>query len=46
MSQEDNGILGPEFTDIYIASIYWIITSFTSVGYGDIYGAEPVENLF
>ena len=46
LAQVDHKILNSEFMDIYIASIYWIITSFTSVGYGDIYGDEPVENLF
>ena len=45
-AQKDDKILGMLFSDIYTASLYWIITSFTSVGYGDIFGDEPVENLF
>ena len=43
----DNGVLvDTEFFDIYIAAFYWIITTFTSVGYGDIFGNEPYENLY
>ena len=41
------GILVDEgFFDIYIASVFWIITTFTSVGYGDITGEMPFEYLF
>jgi potassium channel len=36
----------PDFISIYITSIYWIITTFSSVGYGDIVGNTANENLY
>jgi hypothetical protein len=35
-----------DFFSIYITSVYWIITSFSSVGYGDVYGVTELENSF
>ena len=32
--------------DILVAAIYFIITTLTTVGYGDIYGKTPVEHLY
>ena len=31
---------------IYIAAFYWVITTFTSVGYGDIIGETNLENFY
>ena len=30
-------------TTLYIASIYWVMTTFTTVGYGDISGNTELE---
>ena len=32
--------------DVYVASCYWVITSLTTVGYGDIKGYTPTEYIF
>jgi hypothetical protein len=42
---EDN-LINPNFKSIYIASVYWVITTFTSVGYGDIRGYTTFEHFF
>jgi hypothetical protein len=34
------------YWSFYITSIYFIIASFSSVGYGDVYGYTKMENLF
>ena len=34
------------FWSYYIASVYWIISTFTSVGYGDIRGYTDKEMIF
>jgi hypothetical protein len=33
-------------SDIYIASLYWTMTTFTTVGYGDFTAATSFEYLF
>jgi hypothetical protein len=35
-----------DFFSMYVTSLYWIITSFSSVGYGDVYGVTELENSF
>jgi hypothetical protein len=32
--------------DIYITALYWVITTLTTVGYGDIKGLTYQEYLF
>jgi potassium channel len=39
MQQED-------FTSLYITAVYFIITTFSSVGYGDVYGNTATEWVF
>lgn len=34
-----------DFSNLYITSLYWIIVTFSSVGYGDITGKEEYEYL-
>lgn len=31
---------------VYITSIYWVVTTLTTVGYGDIYGTTEAEYIF
>jgi len=40
------GIQKLDFFSIYITAIYWIITTFSSVGYGDIVGNTENELLY
>ena len=35
-----------DFSYLYITAIYWVITSFSSVGYGDITGLTKTEYQF
>jgi hypothetical protein len=35
-----------DYWSFYITSIYFIIASFSSVGYGDVYGYTQMENLY
>lgn len=35
-----------DFFSLYITSLYWVITSFSSVGYGDVVGLTELENFF
>lgn len=41
-----SGIQSKDFSSIYITSIYWVITTFTSIGYGDVYGHTIIEYLY
>ena len=36
----------PNDSEIYLAAIYWVITTFTTIGYGDIKGSNNTEYLF
>ena len=40
------GIQDLDYRSCYISSIYWVTTTFTSVGYGDIKGDTTDEVLF
>lgn len=42
----ENEIIQYDFLSVYISAFYWVITTFTSVGYGDIVGANIYENLY
>ena len=44
----ENGYLREDFLrrDIYISSVYWVITTLTTVGYGDFKGYTYQEYLF
>lgn len=42
----ENEIITYDFFSVYISAFYWVITTFTSVGYGDIVGANIYENLY
>ena len=33
-------------SDVYITSVYWVITTLTTVGYGDYKGYTPEEYIF
>ena len=35
-----------DYWSLYITSTYFVIASFSSVGYGDVYGYTQMENLF
>lgn len=45
-SNKFDAIPATEQQTIYIYSIYWVITTLTTVGYGDIVGATNSEHLF
>jgi len=34
--ENDNLMLSLDFESLYFASFYWVITSFSSIGYGEI----------
>lgn len=42
----EGGIQEDNFVSLYTTSLYWVITSFSSVGYGDITGNTQLEYLF
>ena len=39
------GIQKLDFHSIFTTSIYWVITTFTSIGYGDVYGHTDLVSL-
>jgi hypothetical protein len=41
-----NGIQLEDFFSLYITGIYWVFTTFTSVGYGDVKGHTDNEHMF
>ena len=43
---EESQIQRDEFFSLYISSVYWVITTISSVGFGDICGHTMHENLF
>ena len=42
----DNEIQNEDFISYLITANYWVITSFTSVGYGDVLGSTSIEYLY
>lgn len=36
----------PDGTTIYITSLYWVVTTLTTVGYGDIFGSTKEEYIY
>lgn len=36
--EADMSVFNEDFWSVYSTSFYWVITTFTSVGYGDIIG--------
>ena len=46
MNNNQSGIQLLEYWSLYTSSVYWVIASFTSVGYGDIKGHSTVEYLY
>ena len=45
-ANEQDEIQNTDFNSMYIASFYWVITSFSSVGYGDIKGNTQLEYMY
>jgi len=45
-TNEDNLPKNPTEAEIYISSVYWVMTAFTTVGYGDITGNTETEFYF
>ena len=45
-SIDEKKLIDDEYWSLYICSIYFIMTSFSSVGYGDITGQVSVEYLY
>ena len=43
MAQIENDRIELDINSIYVASVYWVITSFSSVGYGEIVGSSDRE---
>ena len=40
------GYQDTDFHSLYVSSVYWVIASFSSVGYGDIKGHTQTEWLY
>ena len=40
------GIQQDDFFSLYITALYWVITTFSSVGYGDVVGVTDTEHIF
>ena len=41
----DDGIQEADFFSLYISSVYWVFTSFSTIGYGDIKGYTKMEMI-
>lgn len=47
LAYKENGLLSEtEFMSLYSTSIYWVVVTFSSVGYGDITGSTPTEMAY
>jgi len=46
VSIHNSGIQDLAFYSLYTSSMYWVITTFSSVGFGDILGNTQLENMF
>lgn len=43
---QDDGTLSKGYYSSYIAAIFYVFTTLSTVGYGDIVGYEEIEYLF
>ena len=43
---EEKEIQDTDFFSLYITALYWVITSFSSVGYGDVVGITGAEHIY
>lgn len=47
LAYKESGLLSKtEFLTLYSTSIYWVVVTFSSVGYGDITGSTPTEMAY
>lgn len=44
--EADMSVFIEDFWSLYSTSFYWVITTFTSVGYGDVIGVTDGEYLY
>lgn len=45
-AMQENQIMKKDYWSKYIAAFYWVITTFSSVGYGDLTGNTKTEYIY